>query len=126
MVDAGNGSGDGMAPEMEAKYSALKTQYANLRAQRQRNEELMAMDNGQSAVFSDIPAAPEMRAAHRAERPAKIGERRETEEYRSAFENYLRNGEHTAPAEMRALSEASGGTVIPPIEFDNQIGRAHV
>ena len=27
MVDAGNGSGDGMAPEMEAKYSALKTQY---------------------------------------------------------------------------------------------------
>lgn len=121
MVDGANTSGEGMAPEMEAKYSALKTQYASLRAQRQRNEELMAMDNGQQAVFSDIPAAPEVRGAQRAERPAKVGERRESDEYRAAFENYLRNGEHTAPAEMRALSEASGGTVIPPTEFDNQL-----
>lgn len=120
MVDAGNGSGE-MAPEMEAKYSALKAQYASLRAQRQRNEELMAMDAGQSAVFSDVPAAPEMRGAARPERAAKIGERRETDEYRAAFDNYLRNGEHTAPSELRALSEATGGTVIPPIEFDNQL-----
>lgn len=119
MVDGANGSGEGMAPEMEAKFSALKTQYASLRAQRQRNEELMAMDNGQQAVFSDIPAAPEVRGAQRAERAAKVGERRETDEYRDAFHNYLRNGEHTAPAEMRALTEASGGTVIPPTEFDN-------
>ena len=121
MVDGANSSGEGMAPEMEAKYSALKTQYASLRAQRQRNEELMAMDNGQQAVFSDIPAAPEVRGAQRAERPAKVGERRESDEYRAAFDNYLRNGEHTAPAEMRALSEASGGTVIPPTEFDSQL-----
>lgn len=121
IVDSSNGSADGMAPEMEAKFSALKTQYASLRAQRQRNEELMAMDNGQQAVFSDIPAAPEVRGAQRAERPAKVGERRDTDEYRAAFDNYLRNGEHTAPAEMRALSEASGGTVIPPTEFDNQL-----
>ena len=121
MVDGANGSGEGMAPEMEAKFSALKTQYASLRAQRQRNEELMAMDNGQQAVFSDIPAAPEVRGAQRAERAAKVGERRETDEYRDAFHSYLRNGEHTAPAEMRALTEASGGTVIPPSEFDNQL-----
>jgi len=121
IVDSSNGSADGMAPEMEAKFSALKTQYASLRAQRQRNEELMAMDNGQQAVFSDIPAAPEVRGAQRAERPAKVGERRETDEYRDAFHNYLRNGEHTAPAELRALTEASGGTVIPPTEFDNQL-----
>lgn len=121
MVDGANSSGEGMAPEMEAKYSALKTQYANLRKQRERNEEVMAMDNGQQAVFSDIPAAPEVRSAQRAERAAKVGERRETDEYRDAFHNYLRNGEHTAPAELRALTEASGGTVIPPTEFDNQL-----
>ncbi len=78
-------------------------------------------DQGQQAVFSDIPAAPEVRSAQRAERAAKVGERRETDEYRDAFHNYLRNGEHTAPAELRALTEASGGTVIPPTEFDNQL-----
>ena len=121
MVDGANTNGGEMAPEMEAKYTALKTQYASLRKQRERNEDLMAMDNGQQAVFSDIPAAPEVRGAQRAERPAKVGERRDSDEYRAAFDNYLRNGEHTAPAELRALSEASGGTVIPPTEFDNQL-----
>lgn len=121
LVNEANGSPDGMSVEMEKKFSELKTQYAALRQQRSRNDEMLALADGISVNV--IPDVPEIRTASRkvSDKPANDFERRGTEEYAAAFEKYLRNGEYTGPSEMRALSEASGGTVIPPTEFDSQL-----
>jgi len=121
LVNEANGSPDGMSAEMEQKFSALKAQYAALRQQRARNDEMLALADGISVNV--IPDVPEIRTASRkvSDKPASDFERRSTEEYAAAFEKYLRNGEYTGPSEMRALSEASGGTVIPPTEFDSQL-----
>jgi len=121
LVNEANGSPDGMSAEMEQKFSALKAQYAALRQQRARNDEMLALADGISVNV--IPDVPEIRTASRkvSDKPASDFERRGTEEYAAAFEKYLRNGEYTGPSEMRALSEASGGTVIPPTEFDSQL-----
>lgn len=121
LVNDANNSPDGMSVEMKSKFESLKGQYAALREQRSRNDEMLALADGISVNV--IPDVPEIRTASRkvADKPASDFERRSTEEYRAAFEKYLRNGEYTGPSEMRALSEASGGTVIPPTEFDNQL-----
>lgn len=121
LVNEANTSPDGMSVEMKSKFESLKGQYAALREQRSRNDEMLALADGISVNV--IPDVPEIRTASRkvADKPASDFERRGTEEYRAAFEKYLRNGEYTGPSEMRALSEASGGTVIPPTEFDNQL-----
>ena len=121
LVNDANNSPDGMSVEMKSKFESLKGQYAALREQRSRNDEMLALADGISVNV--IPDVPEIRTASRkvADKPASDFERRGTEEYRAAFEKYLRNGEYTGPSEMRALSEASGGTVIPPTEFDSQL-----
>lgn len=115
LVDAANVDGE-MTPAVEEKYSQLKLQYANLEAQRTRNQELMGMDKTVSV------AAPEVRASNmQIERGIKMNEARATEQYAAAFDKYLKNGEHTSPVEMRVLNEGTGGTVLPPIEFDQNI-----
>ena len=115
LVDAANVDGE-MAPAVEEKYSQLKLQYASLEAQRTRNQELMGMDKTVSV------AAPEVRASNmQIERGIKMNEARGTEQYAAAFDKYLKNGEHTSPVEMRVLNEGTGGTVLPPIEFDQNI-----
>ena len=116
LVDAANVDGE-MAPAMEEKYSQLKLQYANLEAQRTRNQELMGMDK------TVTPSAPEVRMSERAfENTAKKQiaaiEHRSSEQYRDAFNSYLSRGEHTNPMELRVLNEGTGGSYLMPIEYD--------
>ena len=120
MCDDANDSGEGMSDALEAKYSALKMQYASLTAQRQRSDELMNVGAGFKA---DAPeAAKQVRNLPGIENASnKSARNTETEEYRNAWGSYLRNGEYTNPMEIRAISEASGGTVLPPLEFHSQI-----
>lgn len=120
MCDDANDSGEGMSDALEAKYSALKMQYASLTAQRQRSDELMNIGAGFKA---DAPEAPkQVRNLPGIENASnKSARNTETEEYRNAWGSYLRSGEYTNPMEIRAISEASGGTVLPPLEFHNQI-----
>lgn len=120
LVNAANASEDGMLPEMESKYSNLKKQYANLEAQRTRNQELMGMDK------TVTPAAPEVRITERAfenniMKQLASHEHRATEKYLSAFTSYIMRGEHTSPVEMRVLSEGVGGTVLAPITYDQSM-----
>jgi HK97 family phage major capsid protein len=120
LVTAANASEDGMLPEMESKYSSLKKQYANLEAQRTRNQELMGMDK------TVTPAAPEVRVTERAfenniMKQLANHEHRATEKYLSAFTSYIMRGEHTSPVEMRVLSEGVGGTVLAPITYDQSM-----
>ena len=120
MCDDANDSGEGMSDALEAKYSALKMQYASLTAQRQRSDELMNVGAGFKA---EAPEAPkQVRNLPGIENASnKSARNTETEEYRNAWGSYLRNGEYTNPLEIRAISEASGGTVLPPLEFHNAI-----
>jgi len=120
MCDDANDSGEGMSDALEAKYSALKMQYASLTAQRQRSDELMNVGAGFKA---DAPeAAKQVRHLPGAENASnKSGRNTETDEYRNAWGSYIRSGEYTNPMEIRAISEASGGTVLPPLEFHNAI-----
>ena len=120
MCDDANDSGEGMSDALEAKYSALKMQYASLTAQRQRSDELMNIGAGFKA---DAPeAAKQVRNLPGAENASnKSGRNTETAEYGNAWSSYLRSGEYTNPMEIRAISEASGGTVLPPLEFHSQL-----
>ena len=120
MCDDANDSGEGMSDALEAKYSALKMQYASLTAQRQRSDELMNVGAGFKA---DAPeAAKQVRNIPGIENASnKSGRNTETDEYRNAWGSYIRSGEYTNPMEIRAISEASGGTVLPPLEFHNAI-----
>jgi HK97 family phage major capsid protein len=124
IVEAANGADAGMTAEQEAQYNSLKATYATLGAQKARNEELMGMEN----TAKNTPGAPVVRESAKVidAREAQLNKQwevRSTESYAHAFEQYLRNGEHTAPQFIRALGEASGqgGTVIPPIEYDAQL-----
>jgi len=120
MCDDANDSGEGMSDALEAKYSALKMQYASLTAQRQRSDELMNVGAGFKAEAPESPK--QVRHLPGAENASnKSARNTETEEYRNAWGSYLRNGEYTNPMEIRAISEASGGTVLPPLEFHNAI-----
>jgi HK97 family phage major capsid protein len=120
MCDDANDSGEGMSDALEAKYSALKMQYASLTAQRQRSDELMNV--GASFKAEAPEAAKQVRNLPGIENASnKSARNTETEEYRNAWGSYLRNGEYTNPMEIRAISEASGGTVLPPLEFHNAI-----
>ena len=121
MVEAANGSDTGMTAEQESQYNSLKATYSTLGAQKARNEELMGMEN----TAKNTPGAPVVRESAKVidAREAQLNKQwevRSTESYAHAFEQYLRNGEHTAPQFIRALGEASGqgGTVIPPVEYD--------
>ncbi|MSX62358.1 MAG: phage major capsid protein [Actinobacteria bacterium] len=120
MCDDANDSGEGMSDALEAKYSALKMQYASLTAQRQRSDELMNVGAGFKA---EAPEAPkQVRNLPGIENASnKSGRNTETDEYRNAWGSYIRSGEYTNPMEIRAISEASGGTVLPPLEFHNAI-----
>ena len=124
MVEAANGSDTGMTAEQESQYNSLKATYTTLGAQKARNEELMGMEN----TAKNTPGAPVVRESAKVidAREAQLNKQwevRSTESYAHAFEQYLRNGEHTAPQFIRALGEASGqgGTVIPPVEYDAQL-----
>ena len=124
MVEAANGSDSGMTEEQESQYNSLKATYTTLGAQKARNEELMGMEN----TAKNTPGAPVVRESAKVidAREAQLNKQwevRSTESYAHAFEQYLRNGEHTAPQFIRALGEASGqgGTVIPPVEYDAQL-----
>jgi len=120
MCDDANDSGEGMSDALEAKYSALKMQYASLTAQRQRSDELMNVGAGFKAEAPESPK--QVRHLPGAENASnKSARNTETEEYRNAWGSYLRSGEYTNPMEIRAISEASGGTVLPPLEFHNAI-----
>ena len=120
MCDDANDSGEGMSDALEAKYSALKMQYASLTAQRQRSDELMNVGAGFKAEAPE--AAKQVRHLPGAENASsKSGRNTDTDEYRNAWGSYIRSGEYTNPLEIRAISEASGGTVLPPLEFHNAI-----
>jgi len=120
MCDDANDSGEGMSDALEAKYSALKMQYASLTAQRQRSDELMNVGAGFKAEAPESPK--QVRHLPGAENASnKSARNTETEEYRNAWGSYIRSGEYTNPMEIRAISEASGGTVLPPLEFHNAI-----
>ena len=120
MCDDANDSGEGMSDALEAKYSALKMQYASLTAQRQRSDELMNIGAGFKAEAPE--AAKQVRHLPGAENASsKFGRNTDTDEYRNAWGSYIRSGEYTNPLEIRAISEASGGTVLPPLEFHSQI-----
>lgn len=120
MCDDANDSGEGMSDALEAKYSALKMQYASLTAQRQRSDELMNVGAGFKAEAPE--AAKQVRHLPGAENASsKFGRNTDTDEYRNAWGSYIRSGEYTNPMEIRAISEASGGTVLPPLEFHNAI-----
>ena len=120
MCDDANDSGEGMSDALEAKYSALKMQYASLTAQRQRSDELMNVGAGFKAEAPE--AAKQVRHLPGAENASnKSARNTDTDEYRNAWGSYIRSGEYTNPLEIRAISEASGGTVLPPLEFHNAI-----
>jgi HK97 family phage major capsid protein len=120
MCDDANDSGEGMSDALEAKYSALKMQYASLTAQRQRSDELMNVGAGFKAEAPE--SAKQVRNIPGAENASnKSGRNTETAEYGNAWGSYIRSGEYTNPMEIRAISEASGGTVLPPLEFHSQL-----
>jgi HK97 family phage major capsid protein len=120
MCDDANDSGEGMSDALEAKYSALKMQYASLTAQRQRSDELMNVGAGFKAEAPESPK--QVRHLPGVENASnKSARNTETEEYRNAWGSYIRSGEYTNPMEIRAISEASGGTVLPPLEFHSAI-----
>lgn len=120
LVNAANANEDGMDAAVETKYSSLKKQYANLEAQRTRNQELMGMDR------TVTPSVPEARVSDKTYENSVLKqlanhEHRATDQYLAAFTSYIMRGEHTSPVELRVLSEGTGGTVLAPITYDQSM-----
>lgn len=129
MIEAANANGGDMSAEDTAKFDALNAEYRSVQSQIERNHALMGLAaQDKDAGFVDVgPDAPEVRRApaarETAQRAPRFGDLRCSDEYVKAYETYLKRGEHTPVAEMRALSEgtAGSGDVIAPTEFHQEL-----
>lgn len=129
MIEAANANGGDMSAEDTAKFDALNAEYRSVQSQIERNHALMGLAaKDKDAGFVDVgPDAPEVRRApaarETAQRAPRFGDFRCSDEYENAFATYLKRGEHTPVAEMRALSEgtAGSGDVLPPSEFHQEL-----
>lgn len=131
MIEAANANGGDMSAEDTAKFDALNAEYRSVQSQIERNHALMGLAaKDKDAGFVDVgPDAPEVRRApaarETAQRAPRFGDFRCSNEYVKAYETYLKRGEHTPVAEMRALSEgtAGSGDVLPPTEFHSELAK---
>ena len=128
MIEAANANGGDMSAEDTQKFDALDAEYRRVQGVIERNHQLMALaakDRTEGADFVDAgPEAPERRAskAEKAEK-ARWSAFADTNEYRDAFDSYLRRGELVGPTEQRALSEGGSGLgdVVAPTEFSDKL-----
>jgi HK97 family phage major capsid protein len=129
MIEAANSNGGDMSAEDTAKFDALNAEYRKVQQQIERNHALMSLAaKDKDANFVDVgPDAPEVRRApaarETAQRAPRFGDFRCSDDFSKAYEVYLKRGEHTPMAEMRALSEGGTGLgdIIPPTEFHSRI-----
>lgn len=127
MIDAANENGGDMSAEDTQRFDAMQAEYRKLQEQRERNVSLMQLAQKDTNLgWVESPDAPERRSATKAVKANKgtrWGSWADTDEYRDAFDSYLRRGELIGPTEQRALSEGGTGLgdVIAPTEFSDKI-----
>jgi HK97 family phage major capsid protein len=129
IIDSANQNNGDMDADTTKRFDALDAEYRRVQGVIEKNHQLMALAaKDKEAGFVDVgPDAPEMRRApaarETAQRAPRFGDFRCSDEYVKAYESYLKRGEHTPVAEMRALSEgtAGSGDVLPPVEFHNEL-----
>jgi len=126
MIDAANEKDGDMSAEDTKRFDAMQAEYRRLQEQRERNVALMSLaQKDQNLGWTEVKDAPERRASKgvKAEKATRWGAYADTEEYRDAFDAYLRRGELVGPTEQRALSEGGTGLgdVIAPTEFSDKI-----
>lgn len=126
MIDAANENGGDMSADDTKRFDTMQAEYRKLQEQRERNVALMGLaQKDQNLGWTEVKDAPERRAAKsvKGEKAARWGAYADTEEYRDAFDSYLRRGELVGPTEQRALSEGGTGLgdVIAPTEFSDKI-----
>jgi HK97 family phage major capsid protein len=127
MIDAANENGGDMSAEDTQRFDAMQAEYRKLQEQRERNVSLMQLAQKDTNLgWVESPDAPERRSATKAVKANKgtrWGSWADTDEYRDAFDSYLRRGELIGPNEQRALSEGGTGLgdVIAPTEFSDKI-----
>ena len=129
LIEKANQAGGDLSADDTKTFDALDAEYRRVQSVIEKNHQLMALAaKDREAGFVDVgPDAPEIRRApaarETAQRAPRFGDFRCSDEYVKAYETYLKRGEHTPVAEMRALSEgtATSGDVLPPTEFHNEL-----
>jgi HK97 family phage major capsid protein len=129
MIEAANANGGDMSADETKRFDELDAEYRRVQKQIERNHTLMnlAAEDKKTGWVDVGPDAPELRKAPAAketnQRAPRFGDFRCSDEYIKAYESYLKRGEHTPVAEMRALSEGGTGLgdIIPPTEFHNRM-----
>jgi len=131
IIETANKNGGDMDADTTKRFEALDAEYRRVQGVIEKNHQLMALAaKDKETGFVDVgPDAPELRRApaarETAQRAPRFGDFRCSDEYAKAYEVYLKRGEHTPVAEMRALSEgtAGSGDVLPPTEFHNELSK---
>ncbi len=129
MIEAANANGGDMSADDTKRFDELDSEYRRVQKQIERNHTLMnlAAEDKKTGWVDVGPDAPELRKAPAAketnQRAPRFGDFRCNDEYVKAYESYLKRGEHTPVAEMRALSEGGTGLgdIIPPTEFHSRM-----
>lgn len=131
LIEKANQAGGDLSADDTKTFDSLDAEYRRVQGVIEKNHQLMALAaKDRETGFVDVgPDAPEMRRApaarETAQRAPRFGDFRCSDEYVKAYETYLKRGEHTPVAEMRALSEgtAGSGDVLPPVEFHNELAK---
>ncbi|MEY4377964.1 MAG: hypothetical protein RJB26_2514 [Pseudomonadota bacterium] len=131
IIETANQNGGDMDADTTKRFEALDAEYRRVQGVIEKNHQLMALAaKDKETGFVDVgPDAPELRRApaarETAQRAPRFGDFRCSDEYAKAYEVYLKRGEHTPVAEMRALSEGTPGSgdVLPPTEFHNELAK---
>jgi len=131
LIEKANQAGGDLSADDTKTFDSLDAEYRRVQGVIEKNHQLMALAaKDRETGFVDVgPDAPEMRRApaarETAQRAPRFGDFRCSDEYVKAYETYLKRGEHTPVAEMRALSEgtAGSGDVLPPVEFHQELAK---
>jgi HK97 family phage major capsid protein len=131
LIEKANQAGGDLSAEDTKTFDGLDAEYRRVQGVIEKNHQLMALAaKDKETGFVDVgPDAPEMRRApaarETAQRAPRFGDFRCSDEYVNAYSTYLKRGEHTPVAEMRALSEgtANSGDVLPPTEFHQELAK---
>jgi HK97 family phage major capsid protein len=131
LIEKANQAGGDLSAEDTKTFDSLDAEYRRVQGVIEKNHQLMSLAaKDREAGFVDVgPDAPEVRRApaarETAQRAPRFGDFRCSDEYETAYATYLKRGEHTPVAEMRALSEgtAGSGDVLPPTEFHQELSK---
>jgi HK97 family phage major capsid protein len=131
LIEKANQAGGDLSADDTKTFDSLDAEYRRVQGVIEKNHQLMALAaKDRETGFVDVgPDAPEMRRApaarETAQRAPRFGDFRCSDEYETAYSTYLKRGEHTPVAEMRALAEgtAGSGDVLPPTEFHNTLSK---